>query len=276
MRLRFAVSLVAFSVAVCAQTTELDRFVGRDLWKDQSDHRGLADLIGEVPKGEIWEPTPWHVWKFNRNGVTRYVVLLVESEAIVPGGSTACVQLFDGSAKKLGSWSFRTGHRMTPTKAAMKFFPDIGSDLVVIDMEQYVNGRDVGREYYALNGDRLRLVRIEDHKGKASKNEYVYDNAEIGVAPDETTVEQWAGMLASEDRAVALSALTFLGGRHLTEPGRNFLPEPKESKYASLFQELLGDSRIHNLINRFTKSENEWIRQAALLAVRGPRERLVR
>lgn len=163
MRLWLAVSGIALSVAVHAQTTELDRFVGRDLWKDKDNRRALAERIGKVAKGEIVEPTPWHVWKSDRNGQTRYIVRLVESEMIVPGGSTA--------------W----------------------------------------------------------------------------VAPDETTVDEWAGMLASENRVAALAALTFLGGRHLVEPGRNLLPEPKESKCASLFQQLVGDPRIHNLIDQLNQ-----------------------
>src|ERR1022692_4089462 len=80
-------------------------------------------------------------------------------------------------------------------------------------------------------------------------------------------------MLESGDKAVVLSALTFLGGRHLTEPSRHFAPEPQESKYADVFQRLMENPRIRELIGDLTKSVNAWVRQAAVLAAREPRER---
>lgn len=109
----------------------------------------------------------------------------------------------------------------------------------------------------------------------AAVREYVIPNAEIGFVPDAKTVEEWVGLLESSDKAEVLSALTFLGGRHLTEPQRHFASEPQESNYAVLFQQLLDDPRIRELIDRLTKSEDTWVRQAALLAARGPRERLL-
>jgi hypothetical protein len=130
---------------------------------------------------------------------------------------------------------------MTPTNAWIESSKDAGSDLIVIDMDQFVNRRDVAREYFGLSDDRLRLVRIENQKGEAVQNEYVFPDSEIGLVPDATTVEEWAGMLESGDNAVVLSALTFLGGRHLTEPSRQFASEPQESKYADVFQKLTGN-----------------------------------
>jgi len=56
-------------------------------------------------------------------------------------------------------------------------------------------------------------------------------------------------------------------------PDRDFGVGPHESQYAGLFQKLVGDPGIHDLIERLGKSDNEWIRQAAQLAARGPRDR---
>jgi hypothetical protein len=269
-------ALCAFglTLVVDAQTTKLDRFVGKDLRNDPREQRRLENIIGIAPKPDILGPMPWNVWKTKLNGGTRYIVLLVESETIIPGDSTACVALFGASAKRIASWCFPTGHRMTPASASIEFSNDAGSDLIVIGMEQFINGRDVASEYFGLGDDRLRLVRLENHKGEAVQNEYVYPDSEIGLAPSATTVEEWAGMLESGDKAVVLSALTFLGGRHLTEPSRHFASEPQESKNADEFQKLIGSPRIRELIEDLTKSGNAWIRQAAVLAARGPRERL--
>jgi hypothetical protein len=56
---------------------------------------------------------------------------------------------------------------------------------------------------------------------------------------------------------------------------RDFTLEPAESKYAAMFQQLVGIPRIRELIARLGHSENERIRQAALLAIRGRRDRLL-
>jgi hypothetical protein len=142
-------------------------------------------------------------------------------------------------------------------------------------MVRFINGRDVAKEYFAVGSDRLRLVRLESAKGDAVQNEYIYSNYEIGIVPEGSTEEEWASMLESADEAKVLSALVFLGGRHLKEPQRRLLPDPAESKYAALFQQLAASPRIRELIAHLSHSENEWVKQAALLAARGPRDRFV-
>jgi hypothetical protein len=235
----------------------------------------LDRVVGKVPKGKIMEPTPWHVWKTNRNGVARYVVLLGEPEMIIPGGSSACVLLFDGASKRINNWCFQTGWRITLDNASFEFSSALGSDVMVLHMVRLINGRNVAKEYFAISGDRLQFVRMENDKGEAVQNEYVFPNYEIGFVPAGNTEDEWVGMLESADKADLLSALVFLSGRHLAESQRHFSSEPAESKYAWLFQQLVGSPRIHELVAGLSRSDNEWIRQAALLAARGPRERLL-
>jgi hypothetical protein len=241
----------------------------------QRERSRLDRVVGKVPKGEIFEPIPWHVWKTSRNGVARYVVLLGEPEIIVPGGSSACVLLFDGASKRINSWCFQTGYRITLDSASFEFSSDLGSDVIVLHMVRFINGRNVAREYFAISGDRLRFVRMENDKGEAVQNEYVFPNFEIGFVPAGNTEDEWIDMLQSAEKANILSALVFLGGRHITESQRRFASEPAESKYAGLFQQLVGSSRIQVLVAGLTSSNNEWIKQAALLAARGSRERLL-
>jgi hypothetical protein len=76
-----ALNVFAFPAMIRAQTTELDRFVGKDLWKNPPSKREqthLAELIGKVPKGQMMEPQPWHVWRIQSDGQARYLVLLGE------------------------------------------------------------------------------------------------------------------------------------------------------------------------------------------------------
>jgi HEAT repeat protein len=88
--------------------------------------------------------------------------------------------------------------------------------------------------------------------------------------PDAHTVEQWSALLQSKDKADVLSALIFLGGMHVEKQ----IP-PYEGKYVGLFRELIGSERIRELIERLSNSDNEWVRQAALLAARGAGERAI-
>jgi hypothetical protein len=261
-----------------AEVIELDRYVGKDLWKQRLSKKDLSRLdqiVGKVPKGYLMEPAPWHIWKINRNGQTRYVVLLAEGLVSIPGGSSACVQLFDANGTRINSWSFQTGWRIGPENVSIEFSKDLASDLIVLHMVRAINGRDIAKEYFAISNDRLRFVRMESRNGDIFQNEYVFPNFEIGIVPDATTGGQWVSLLESSDQADVLSALLFLGGRHITEPQRHFDSEPQESKYAGLFQQLLSNPRIRELIGRLSNSDDAWVRQAALLAARGPRERLL-
>jgi len=193
----------------------------------------------------------------------------------VPGGSSACVLLFDAASKRINNWCFQTGWRITLDSASFEFSTDLGSDLIVLHMARFINGRNVAKEYFAISSDRLQFVRMENDQGEAVQNEYVFPNYEIGIVPVGNTEDEWVGMLKSAEKASVLSALVFLGGRHITEPQRHFAPEAAESKYAELFQQLVGSPRVRDLIAGLSRSDNEWVRQAALLAARGPRERLL-
>jgi hypothetical protein len=260
-------TVLSFAVAVHAQATRLDRFVGKDLREDPSAQRKVDNVLGIPSGGDIGGETPWRVWKTDQNGRTRYVVLMVQPEFIVPGSSRAFVVLLGASTKRIASWSFATGWRITPASASFEFSKEAGSELMIINMAQFVNGRDVAREYFAINDDRLRLVRIENHNGEAVQNEYSSPNSEIGVVPNATTVDEWAKMLESKDRAVVLSVLTFLGGQHSIEP-----PLFQESTYGTVVQKLIGNPRIRELVEGLSNSDNRWVRQAADLVARGSRQ----
>lgn len=152
-----------------------------------------------------------------------------------------------------------------------------GVRLVALHMARFINGGNIAKEYFSTSNDQLKFVRAEDDKGRAVQNEYIYPNLEIGLVPDARTVGEWIRLLESQDKTDVLSALVFLGGRHLSEPQRDSLPgDLRESGYAGLFRHLIGDPRIHKLIERLGGSDNSWVREAAGLAVRGPRERSLR
>ena len=85
-------------------------------------------------------------------------------------------------------------------------------------------------------------------------------------------MNEWIALLESKRAADVLSALVFLGGRHMVETERRFV-DKKDGLYATLFEETILDANIRALISRHTKSPSRWIREAAALASRGPRDR---
>jgi hypothetical protein len=271
----FALGIPGVVATLDAQTM-LDRFIGKVPEPGQlstQDLRDWAALVGNIPKGYAGKPVPWYVWKTNSDGRTRYVVLLGERLAIIPGNSSACVQLFDSKARRINSWSFQTGHRLDLIDASIEYSSNLASDLIVIHTVPFINGLNVAKEYFAISGDRLRLVRMENDNGVLVQNEYAFPVYEIGLVPHAKSVDEWAGLLESKDKADVLSALVFLGGRHIDGPGPDL---GARSNYAPLFQQLLSNPRIREIIERFGNSDDDWIKQGAGLAARGPRERLLR
>ena len=183
---------------------------------------------------------------------------------------------FDAASTRIESSSFQTGWCNLLIDASIENSPQLGVDLLVLRTSHVINGRDIANEYSSLSNDRFHVVRLEDSKGAAVQNNYVFPNYEIGVIPSARSVEDWTRLLQSKDKSDVLSALVFLGGHHLDEKERMLLPGPHESSYAALFQQLVDSPPIHDLILELTNSDNPWIRDAAILAARDPRQRRLR
>jgi len=205
---RIVVLALAIGLRVSAQTA-LDEFVGKDLWSSHYSHSArlrLEKLVGEVQKADVMPPSPWRVFRFARREETRYIVVMGEQLIIIPGGTSACIQLFDGSAKKIAGWCFLTGWRNMLQDVSAEFSQSLDAYLVVIRTAHMINGPDVAKQYFAIRKDRLCLIRLEDSDGAARQNEYVFPNYEIGIPPDAESVEEWASLLESKDRTDVLSA----------------------------------------------------------------------
>ncbi|MFN7923955.1 MAG: hypothetical protein U0Q16_27890 [Bryobacteraceae bacterium] len=273
MKLLAAGMLLAW--VALSQHPLLDRISGVDLWDNPlsaEDQSQLSALLGEIPKGYMAPPAPRYVWTSNQSGRTRYFALLAESVMVIPGGSTARVVLLDAGGRQILGRSFQTGWRMTPGRATFRYSPGLGRDLVALDMERFANGRNIAREYFAISGDDLHLIRLEDDKREAVQNDCVYPNYEIGFAPPAKTVAEFVRMLESNDKTEVLAALVFLGGRHLTD-SRRLAFGYRESVHAQTFRTVIADARIQDLIARHRRSQSQWIRQYAELAARDPSER---
>jgi hypothetical protein len=172
----------------------------------------------------------------------------------------------DVDAKRIGSWSFQTGWRINLVGATFEAASPITGDVVVLHMSR---GSDVAREYFAINNDQLRLVRIENDRGESIHNAYVFPNYEIGLVPHATTVDEWFAVLGSENTVEVTSALLFLGGTHVDGTDRTL---KLQHGYADAVQQMLGTGRMREVIERLRNSKNEWVSQAAMLAERRARD----
>ncbi len=270
-----AASAVAGALLLSAQTTELDPYVGRDLWSAKlslADNERLARIIGPVPRGFMLSPWPWHIWKPRPTGVSRFVVVLGETEQIVPGGSSACVYLLDAGLQYIGSWCFQAGWRMGFRRVSFEYSQALDSELLIFEMFPYVNGRDIRKEVFSLKADSLKFIRLEDSRGNAVQNDSVFANYEIGFLPPSQSPQDAVAMLESADKSDVLFALMLLGGRYVPESERRGL-DRMESRHAERFRAWIAVPRIRKLIEELCNSEDVWIRQAAELAARDPLER---
>jgi hypothetical protein len=235
MIVAFSIASVILSMATAAraQTPELDHFLARDFWKQRLSENELMRLY-ELTKNDSMThplgPQPWHLWKTNGAHPARYIFLLGAPLFMIPGGSSASVQLFDATENSIATWSFQTGWRINLVNASLEYSSKLSGQLMVLRTQPAVNARNIAKEYFAIAGDRLRLVRLENDKGELVQNEYIFPNYEIGLIPLAKTTEDWAAVLESEDIADVLSALVFLGGRHIDGPDRDFGPGPHESE----------------------------------------------
>jgi hypothetical protein len=270
--LRTAIAgLFFFLPSARAQTSELDRFVGVDFWNPRLPEKELMrlyDLSGIDPLEMCVETMldPWHMWKTGVSGSTRYIFLLGGPMLIIPGRSSACIRLFDSSAKLLGSWTFQTGWRIQLVSATSEYSKVLSGNVIVLHMAPVINGRNVAKEFFALANDQLRLVRIENNEGESIHNECVLPDYGIGLVPQAKDLNEWLAILESKSLPDVMSALLFLGGQHVDGTAQTLKLQ------GDAIQRMLGDRRLGAVIERLSESPNEWVRQAAALAARRGRE----
>jgi len=143
---------------------------------------------------------------------------------------------------------------------------DSGAISIAIKTSSMIFGRVTRNDHFAirneiftLQDDELRFIRLEDEKGEAVQNYYAYTNGEVGFAPRAANVDEYVALLRSNHRSEVLSALVFLGGRHL-QAGDDFMLEGAEDrKRVELFKQLTHNDGILALVTKLEHSEDPWI-----------------
>ena len=217
-----------------------------------------------------YQPHPWRSWKTTLNGAARIIRFDRADPIVIPGASQGLVHLFDRAGTELGHWSFSTGWRLLLVNGSLESRPEVSAQVLVVQTGPFLMGRNVARQYFGFSGDRLRFIRMEDDTGAILRNNYNNPNHTLGIVPEAVTLDEWVGLLESHNGVDVLAVLTFIGGVHTKPEDASPSWEHEDISQAEMAQRLQRDVRICDLIARLSEADNDWVREAARLAIAKP------
>lgn len=253
----------------------LDEFVGRDLRKLDDDAPKWKQWLGHVAPSkyinsksrlyrlldgilpEKYESTkffgffgyqPWHLWRYKEDSEPRFILLLVKPLIIVPGESRAAVHFLSSTGNHLGCSDFSTGWRSDVVDAVLRHEAHVKDPIIEIQGSGVFSRSATTRLLYGIADNRVALIRVEDTDGT------LRPNFGSGPEPPGRTVEEWEALLWSSEPVPVLEALTWVG---------SFDREPMTPLIAHFREK----TSIHDRIAELSESENQWIREAAILAL---------
>ena len=199
-------------------------------------------------------------------GEQRYVLVEESPLVMIPSACGLRITVFDTDGKLVEATEFDAGWRITLADIRFIKVKDIRGEVLEVESLPVFNGAYIIRQYYALVGDKMKLIRLEDRTRKLFWNTYSTPNHTIGFIQTGWSADEWEKALLSNDPAEVLATLTWLGGAHLNVTG----PEPEyvheDLSEARLFEAVRARPAVKAAVNAFKDSRNAWIREAAKLA----------
>jgi hypothetical protein len=203
--------VVTVAAIVCAfprlyrqlQFERFKTFAGQDIRKlSEAEQARFTSVVGslipsEQPHLSLIFRHNWYVWKLQGNGRTRFMLFQGEPITSIPGISQAHIHLIDAFGHIVGQYSFSTGWRIDINDAAMESNPMVGETVIVVKTSPVINGADIATQYYAIQDDKVVLIRMEDNQGIALANHYGAPNHTIGPEAAKRTESEWANGLSS-------------------------------------------------------------------------------
>lgn len=287
--LRVAVGLLTFIIGWAISTVNFNSSCGRAIPHSRPlsawdlllsvENRDLSKIEGE-PKAQLDTAIESLRGKVNNrflgarlfsrisanNGEQRYVLIEESPLMTIPGNSGLQISLFTPGGELINTSGFDAGWRIGLGKIRFIQVTDIGE---VLEVESYpvINGADKAWQYYAIVGDKMRLIRLEDSARALTPNGYIFPNHTIGDTQTGRSAEDWQKSLESNDVAEVLATLTWLGGHHR---------DIKEGGEPATWHEELSEARIVAAVRRrpaakaavkaLENSDNAWVRDAARAA----------
>jgi hypothetical protein len=197
------------------------------------------------------------------DGDHKYVLIEESPLVMIPGGSGLGISLFTTDGKLIDSSEFEAGWRIALTEIRLVSVNDIRGEVLEVDALPFINGANIAKQYYALVGNKMKLIRLEDSKGALFTNYYGAPNHTIGFVQTGRSPDDWQEALVSNDVAEVLATLTWLGGEHLNprEAEPNYMHE--DLSEARVVEEVRARPAVKAAVNALKHSQNRWIREAA-------------
>ena len=197
------------------------------------------------------------------DGDHKYVLIEESPLVMIPGGSGLGISLFTTDGKLIDSSEFEAGWRIALSEIRLVLVNGIRGEVLEVDCVPFINGADIAKQYYALIGNKMKLIRLEDSNGVLVRNYYGSPNHTIGFVQTGRSADDWQETLVSNDLAEVLATLTWLGGGHLN-PGEaepNYMHE--DLSEARVVEEVRARTAVKAAVNGLKHSQNRWIREAA-------------
>lgn len=280
-----ALLVVLPGLVCCAQEPQgLEAYTGKDLRNLDAGAlrefgKRVEALTGDGPEEKTWrEFKPWWVEPF-ASGRAAWMLLEAYPGYDNPDVSAVRVQVFDKDWKRLIKQAFPTGYRFFLAEATVVRDSPLGRDLLAAKTTStgpfVVSGSEkrpafeqgqYQRQYYAVLGDRMVLVRLEDDEGRLVRNHYAWSTPPKGPPVPRRTEEEWIRSLSSADPVEQLATLVWLSGTHLPsgEPRRENVDQESVEE-ARLFEAVRDAPPTRNALRKFMGSKNPWVREYAAL-----------
>jgi hypothetical protein len=199
-------------------------------------------------------------------GEERYVLVEESPLVYIPGDSRLQISIFYLDGTLLDSSEFGAGWRISLSGIRFTRVNGISGDVLEVKSAPHINGADIGKQYYAVIGDKMRLIRLEDSNGGLIANYYSSPNHTIGFTEVGRSAEEWENSLITKDEAQSLATLTWLSGFHLNidEGAPNYVHE--DLSEARLVEEVRARPGVKKIVNALKDANNPWLREAARLA----------
>jgi hypothetical protein len=256
-----------------ARAEALREFHDQDLRiLNQGEQARLKTLLAELPlladpRGEPWPTRPWYLWKHQLADGTPILILFEScSTPRIPGPAIATVRFLDRAGRQLEGIPFYAGWRCFLDRAEIRQDETFGT---IIEIHHWPDSdkRTIRRQTYAVDGNRLALLRVEDGSGRSVYNSYGHPAWRKGPAPPDRSAGEWGRALGGSP-ALALEALVWLGGNHKPEVNDPTFPGAEDAAAIRHIEDMRRDARVRAAVRQLATHAHPWVREAAAEAVR--------
>ncbi|MBI3410957.1 MAG: hypothetical protein HY040_21695 [Planctomycetes bacterium] len=233
----------------------------------------LVALLQQTVPSEFWGPGSGagYLWRQETNAGSRFVLLMAKRTKVLNADPpeddlTVSIHFLDSNAKYQGNSQFSLCAHEILSEATLVDHPIVGAP--VIRIRTFINGigRESGPRFYGVFRDRVALLRIESLNGRLDSYDYRDSKHSVGPAPPTRTEMEWEALLNSVDLREVLEGLTWIGAMHDLRADLDGIDPGELPADMRLIAAVRRRPGVQRKIAELTESNNQWIREAALLA----------